>query len=268
MAEVQTSNGPAAAVAISAENLSETEKAALLAVDNHNTPQETPLEPVAEPTTPELIGGKFKTQEDLLSAYQALESKSTKDNQTPPAEPAEGELTIQAAAEATTGDANAFDKYTEEFAQAGVLAETSYAELQSKGINRAMIDTYIRGQQAVADEFTSAVYEIAGDQEKYTQVTTWAAQNLTPGEQLAFNTAVESGNKEQAKLATSGLMARYNAANGSAPRLLTGDAAGAAASDVFDNYSQVTKVMTSTEYRTDPAYRAKVDAKIARSPNL
>jgi len=270
LTQVQTSDGPAAAVAVSAETLTDADRAAIIAANTHNG--EAP--PPADPAAPDagLIAGKFKTQEDFVAAYKALEAKNTQAAQAaaataetpvdPTATPADP-LTIDPATEVA-----GFDVFAQEFETTGALADESYAKLAEQGISREMVDTYIRGQESAASEYTGAVFAAAGDEARYGEITKWAASNLNAAEQAAFNAAVTSGNKEQAALATSGLAARYAQANGNAPRLLTGDSAGAAASDVFDNYSQVTAAMSSTEYKTDPAFRAKIDAKVGRSPNL
>jgi len=275
--QVNTSPGPAGAQAISAKDMTDADRQAAIAANTHNDvggPQDpAPADPSPDPS---LIGGKFKSQEDLLAAYQALEKQNTQQNQAKPADPTAtpadpaanptDALAIKEAVTSATGDAGAFDAYTQEFAQNGKLADESYAALEAAGINREMVDFYIRGQQAVAADFTSQVFEATGGEEAYGQVTAWAAQNLTAAEQAAYNTAVNSGDAAQASLAATGLKARYDAANGSAPKLITGDATGAQATDVYTSFEEVARIMSSDDYKYNPGYRAKVDAKVKRSP--
>lgn len=60
-----------------------------------------------------------------------------------------------------------------------------------------------------------------------------------------------------------GLNAQYRSAIGSEPNLIGGGKA--AAADVFESTSQVTEAMSDKRYRSDPAYRARVQAKLLRS---
>ena len=92
----------------------------------------------------------------------------------------------------------------------------------------------------------------------------WAKANMTPAEIAAYNAAVSSGNADQAKLAALGLSAKFSKAVGSDPqRLLGGQKAGS--DDVFESTAQVTEAMRDPRYAKDPAYRAKVQAKLSRS---
>jgi hypothetical protein len=61
----------------------------------------------------------------------------------------------------------------------------------------------------------------AGDTDKYNAMIDWA-KTLTMSEKKAFNDAIESRDANRAKLAVSGLYAKYVAADGSAPNLING----------------------------------------------
>ena len=69
---------------------------------------------------------------------------------------------------------------------------------------------------------------------------------------------------ESARLAAQGLHARYVAANGAEPALVTGATAGQSG-DVFSSTAQLVEAMRDPRYAADPAYRATVEAKLARS---
>ena len=94
-------------------------------------------------------------------------------------------------------------------------------------------------------------------------MTGWAAENMSPSEKEAYNTAVNSGNLDQAKLAVDALAMRYKNNVGSEPNLVGGKAS--ASVDVYESWAQVTTDMKSSTYVKDPAFRASVERKLGRS---
>jgi ATP-dependent Lon protease len=80
----------------------------------------------------------------------------------------------------------------------------------------------------------------------------------------AFNTSVNSGDLEQAKLSVKGLMAQYTTVEGNEPRLVKGTSTGDAAT-VFRSTAELTAAMKDPRYKSDPAYRQDVIEKLGRS---
>jgi hypothetical protein len=76
---------------------------------------------------------------------------------------------------------------------------------------------------------------------------------------------VSSGNADQAKLAALGLGAKFERANGSDPKRLLGGQSAGSTGDVYESMAQVTAAMKDPLYKADPAFRAKVQSKLARS---
>jgi hypothetical protein len=145
------------------------------------------------------------------------------------------------------------------------LSSESYEKLSKAGYSRQIVDQYIDGQRAVAARFETDIMTEVGGAEKYTDITTWAKANLTPAEIAAYNAAVSSGNADQAKLAALGLGAKFERANGSDPQRLLGGQSAGSTGDVYESMAQVTAAMKDPQYKADPAFRAKVQAKLARS---
>lgn len=152
-------------------------------------------------------------------------------------------------------------KFTQEFASAGALSEASYAELQSLGYDKALVDGYITGEIAKAQLREQQGMALAGGADQYTQMVSWAAGALTPAEIQAFNSAV-SGSPEQMKLAITALKAQYEAANGKEPSLAGGPAGGNADTQAFASWAEVTVAMRDPRYHKDPAYRAIVERRV------
>jgi hypothetical protein len=125
------------------------------------------------------------------------------------------------------------------------------------------VDAYIKGQQALITQYQGEVFNVVGGKDGYTSVVQWAAKNLSPEEIDAFNTTVNSGNLEQAKMAVKGLQARFSSSEGNEPALLTGSAG--PSDGVFRSTSELVEAMSNPKYKSDPAYRSDVEKKLARS---
>lgn len=214
---------------------------------------------------PEWLPEKFKSAEDMAKAYSELESKLG-------APKAAADAPAVAPAEASAADAEKalapsglnLQDFNAEFAQKGELSTESYDKLAKAGYDKALVDQFIEGQRARANQFQSDIMSEVGGTEKYTEIVTWAKASLSPAEIEAYNEAVSSGQPEKAKLAAMGLNAKFTKANGSDPqRLIGGQTTGSA--DVFESMAQVTAAMKDARYKEDPAYRAKIQAKLGRS---
>ena len=112
-----------------------------------------------------------------------------------------------------------------------------------------------------------AIVQSVGGQEAYGEMVAWAAQNLDPAEVDAFNNVTNSGNAAAIKFAVEALNNRYKAAEGYEAPLVTGRKA-KATSDSFRSHAELSRAIADPRYSTDPAYRADVEAKLARSQNL
>ncbi|UHX60275.1 capsid assembly protein [Ralstonia phage vRsoP-WF2] len=245
-------------------------------VDAANTSTEPDTPGVPAEGRPQWLPEKFKSPEDLAKAYAELEGKlgGKKDDATPPADdkaaksdetPDPSKATQDDASKALSEKGLSFDEFSAEFAQKGELTAESYEKLEKAGIPKAVVDQYIAGQQALAESYRKDVTSVAGGDESFAEMVTWAAANLSKEEIAAYNKAVDSGDINQAKLVVAGVYQKFDAAGrGGEPALVTG-AGGKVSGDVYESLAQMQKDMASPEYKTDPAFRKKVEQKIARS---
>lgn len=218
-------------------------------------PQEAPAE------RPDWLPEGFNTPEELAKAYSELKTPKAPEQQ-PEAKPAE---VPEDPAKALAEKGLKYEDFSAELARDGKLSPESYDKLAKVGFDKAMVDSYVAGQDALAQQFSTSIKAEIGGDDAYAEMVAWAKVNLSPSEIEVFNQAVSTGNADQAKLAVLGLNARFNKANGVEPRLIQGRPAGSANEDVFESYSQLTNAMRDPRYKNDPAYRAKVQAKLARS---
>ena len=199
----------------------------------------------------------------LLASYSELE----RGNSTP-AEPKPA-ATDDAAAQAVSNAGLDMAALQAEYNTNGSLTDESLATLAKSGISKDMVDQYIAGAEAQNAAVQAELLEpVGGNMETYDEMIAWAGDNLDDGQIDDFNTVLETGNTAAIKLAVKNLSDQYTAANGTEPgRQLNGKAA-QGASGVYESTADLMKDMQNPEYDKNPAFRAKVEAKLARSSIL
>ena len=203
---------------------------------------------------------KFKSPEDLAKAYAELEKKVSQPKTEAPTEGDEADKVVQAAG------LNMDDLQTR-YMENGQLEEADYEALAKVGISRDVVDSYIAGQEALVENIRLSAFNQVGGEDNYRSMVMWASQNLTQAERDAYDAAMDDPNPSSRSLAIAGLHAKWTAAVGSEPMLLTADT-GEETGDVFRSAAELTAAMRDPRYRNDPAYRADVVAKVARSSIL
>ena len=215
------------------------------------------------PERPEWLPEKFKTPEDMAKAYAELEKAKSKGE-------APDDKDTDATAEKAVDEAGLdMDALSKEYAESGELSKGSLEALSKVGITEDMVQSYITGQEAQAAAAQKELLEpIGGDIEAYNKLTAWAGDNLSDAEVDEFNSVLETGNSSAVKMAIRDLSAKYESVNGTEPgRQLSGkpNISGAA---VYESTADLMKDMQNPEYAKNPAFRAKVAAKLDRSSIL
>tara|TARA_R100001510_G_C7624254_1_gene184449 strand:- start:79 stop:774 length:696 start_codon:yes stop_codon:yes gene_type:complete len=200
---------------------------------------------------PSWLPEKFNNAEDLAKAYGELE-KAYSSRQEP---------ITQETAEQATG--LSLDNYYTEFAENGELSENSYNQLASQGLSKELVDSYIEGQSAIADNHVQQIQNAAGSTQDYEKITQWAGSNLPEAEVETFNNIVENGTVEEAMMAVTGLKARYNNQVGMQPKILQGQVS--APTSAYQSTAEIISAINDPRYNVDTAYRKSVEDKIKRS---
>ncbi len=226
---------------------------------------------------PDWLPEKFASVEQMAEAYKSLESKmgsqepkeetnTTDETDATETESAESvETTPNEVNELLESKGLEFDKFQAEYDAEGVISEESLAELEAAGLSRSLVNSWIKGQEALVADYESAVYDVAGGQESYSELINWAGDNLSESEAAAFDRAVGSRDLDMVKLAVAGLQTRYQAAEGSAPNLLQGEASQTSAGGAFSSVAEMSAAMRDPRYTTDAGYRQQVAEKLSRS---
>ena len=222
----------------------------------------------------ELLAGKYQNAEELEEAYLNLQKKlgsqdeddevedTTLDEDEYPEELADGVDLIQTASE-------------EYFENEGALSEETmerFKEMSSSELVEAYMAIRDRNpdvdgggySEDLTDAEMNQVYNSAGGEAEYNNLTSWAAQNLDESKMDAFNDIIDRGNATSIQIAVAGLRAEYEAQEGYEGRMLTGKAA-KSSGDIFRSQAEVVQAMNDPKYDRDPAYRQDVYDKLERS---
>ena len=244
------------------------------ASQNPSATVETPAAAEQPVVKPEHIPEKFwdaakgeANYEALAKAYAELEGKLgagvvPKELATPTAAPTEPQA---AKAELATKGLD-YDSLATSFATNGSLTEADYKSLEDVGIPKALADSFVAGQVALAEATRTKGLELAGGEESYTQMVEWAKASLSAPEIDAYNSAV-SGTPAQMELAILGLQAKYKSEVGTQPQLFQGSTQATQTSG-YQSKAEMTADMRNPQYSKDPAYRAQVQAKLAATQSF
>ncbi len=209
-------------------------------------------QPAAE--RPAWLPDKFKSAEDMAKAYKELEQKQGK---APESSSEQGKVEQSGVNMSTAQD---------EFEKDGKLSDATYKSLAAKGLSREIVDGYLAGQKAIATQTRSEFVAIAGSEEQLTAVLEWAKTGLSKEEITAYDSAVRDGHVATAKMLFQNIQSRFTAANGADPKLVTGsNVPGTPGVQPYESWAQVTADMSKREYKEDPAFRKKVEARLAKS---
>ena len=223
----------------------------------------------------ELYAGKFENAEELENAYLELQKKlgspdedddevedTYLDDDEYPDEVIEGVDLITTASE-------------EYFENDGAISEETmerFKEMSSSDLVEAYMAIRDRNpdidgggySEDLSDAEMNQVYNSAGGEAEYNNLTSWAAQNLDESKMDAFNDIIDRGNSTSIQIAVAGLRAEYEAQEGYEGRMLTGKAA-RSSGDIFRSQAEVVQAMNDPKYDRDPAYRQDVYDKLERS---
>ena len=156
-----------------------------------------------------------------------------------------------------------FSVFQQEYNETGQLSQDAYLALQEAGIEPQMVDTWIAGQEAIADQQIDSIYNMVGGEQAYNGMLEWAGNNLQSWEMDAFNEQIESLDANS-MFAVQGLMARMQNDEGSPPMLYQGEPSQYSAPK-YDSLAQLTSAMSDPRYASDPAFRMEVTNRLKNS---
>ena len=222
----------------------------------------------------DLIGGKFKSQEELLKAYQELEKLRSKDSN----EETETESSEEPTAESEETPTEevetnpVFNKAADEYKETGEITEESIEQLSkmdSKDLIKSYLDFYTKSQATAELQATQVaeIKNIAGGEQGYKDLTDWASQNLEKTELEQFNAVANTQNYTAIKFAVEALNSRFRQKEGFEAPLVTGKPVADGAKP-YRSQAELARDIANPLYNTDPAFRNDVESRLSLSENL
>ena len=223
----------------------------------------------------DLIGGKFKSQEELLKAYQELEKQrgsETPEDATEDEPEAQQEPDQEESDEPSETD-TVLNKAAEEYKEGGQLSEESIEELakmDSKDLIKAYVNFYTKSAQArdLQTDQVTQIKNIAGGEEAHTEMMQWASQNLDPTEVDDFNRIADSGNFTALRFATEALYGRYKGDVGVEGQMVSGKASSSDGIKPYRSQAELARDIADPRYSTDPAFRSDIEERLSRTTDL
>jgi len=184
-------------------------------------------EVLSQEVNEELIGGKFKSADDLLEAYESLQKKMGERSQ---------------------------EKETPQ--------DTEY-ESEDQDVEAGDIIGGIE-QQPLSEQEEGVILESIGGDEGLDAMADWAQNHLDQDEIQAYNQEVNSGDFTRARNALQSMFFAMQQAQGQEPELMGGKIS-ANSGDVYRSVQEVEAAMNDPRYLHDTAYTRDVEEKVSRS---
>lgn len=165
-------------------------------------------------------------------------------------------------AEAAGLDIPALESHWEEH---GSLPDDAYEKLASVGVDKSIVDEFVAYRLAQAETLRTEMLGTVGGEEAVTKMVEWATKNWTKEQADAFNESVNSKERGRIEIALKGLKADYDKAKGVKPKFVQPSTGSASKGDRYESLEEMLVDQRNPKYRTDPAFRKRVEDKLRRS---
>lgn len=159
-----------------------------------------------------------------------------------------------------------YDALVKEYEDNGKLSDESMKALKGAGYPEAVVNAFIKGFEAQVNEFTNAIYKMAGGQEAYGQLCNFV-KGLGEADVQAFNETINSGSLTQLAALINGYKAQMTTKYGTSNRSILGGA-NTVETKGFNSKDAMVKAMNDPRYGTDMAYTEKVQRMTMQSTFL
>lgn len=164
---------------------------------------------------------------------------------------------------------DAVTRIQQEYQNEDSLSDESYKELAEAGYSKAFVDAYIRGQEALVNQYVDKVMDFVGGRERFQQVYGHMQTNNPEGAEALIK-AFESRDVATMKtiLNLAG-QSRDKTFGKKAERTITKRATPAKPvarkAEGFESQAEMIKAMSDPRYRSDSKYRREVEQKVIDS---
>ncbi|EDW9662041.1 hypothetical protein AA219_004427 [Salmonella enterica subsp. enterica serovar Newport] len=178
---------------------------------------------------------------------------------------------VSGAVEAGKVSAEDIDAIKAEYEAGGKLSEASYAKLKEAGYTQRFVDSFIRGQEALAEQYANQIVRMAGGADKFNAILSHLEAN-DKSTREAIESAIMRKDVATAKALLNLSGKAMGKAKGVAPtRTVTTQGKpvvskpAAPAAEGFKSSSEMVKAMRDPRYLKDSAYTESVRAKVGAS---
>lgn len=177
---------------------------------------------------------------------------------------------VSAAVEAGKVTADDITAIKAEYASKGELSEASYAKLAEAGYTKRFVDSFVRGQEALAEQYAAGVVRYAGGAEQFNRILSHLEANDKSTKE-ALESAIIRKDLATAKAILNLAGRNLGKTRGVAPqRTLTTQGKPAVSTpkvqtEGFSSKADMVKAMSDPRYLRDAKYTMEVRAKVAAS---
>jgi hypothetical protein len=225
-----------------------------------------------------LLAGKYRDAEELERAYIELQKKlGSRDQDEDEEEEGEAEPDDENDEEVEEDEQEELGyellEILSQEAETGEFSEETLAaldELSPREVADMFLDYQANAEpqgQEISETDIRQLQDMVGGEDNYSQMTDWAAQNLSQEEVQAFDQVIDRGDPMAVYFAVQALQFRYLNAEGFEGDLLTGKDP-VPSGQGFRSQAELIRAMDDPRYDSDPAYRADVIDKLERSGDL
>ena len=239
-----------------------------------------------------MLAGKYKSPEELESAYLELQKKLG-ESPTEEAEPEseseyelytdDGNVNYETANELygdqlgnlfkdNNIDPFAMSKHFEE--NGGKLNDEMYGQLEKAGLSKSVVNNYLDGvrnevgynpdpaEPVLSEADVNELKGLAGGEEGYKNLMEWAGNNLGEDAAKDYDAVLATGNKSAVKFAITALLGKYEDSMGRDSKIVTGKES---STENYRSMAEVVRDMNKPEYQNDEAFRDDVLRKLSAS---
>lgn len=216
-----------------------------------------------------------ESYDDVQETEQTDENSESETSDEPKAvEPAQVYQSVQEQVEVVKGliGSEEYTKFSQEFEKNGELSEDTYKALVAKGFPKPIVDSFIAGNRALAEQARTQVLQVVGGEQRAQEIVKWAASNLTPQQIKQYQANLDSGDYDRVITTLELLDAKFTAANPSVdstvkqenkPRRVTQTSKAVTVSvKPFETPSEAARAMNDPRYKTDINYKKTVDKRM------
>lgn len=177
---------------------------------------------------------------------------------------------VSSAVEAGKVTADEITAIKAEYAKDGKLSDASYAKLQEAGYTKRFVDSFVRGQEALAEQYAAGVVRYAGGAEQFNRILSHLESN-DPSTREALEAAIVRKDIATTKALLNLAGKTLGKAVGVKPkRTITTQAKPVVApkspqTEAFISKADMIKAMSDPRYLRDAKYTMEVRAKVAAS---